>query len=100
MLRSGEGPHQACKLSHCRTRTHGAGLCHGSRWFPPDHIRVYQQATNTLRRTLESLSGNGLQRRARDVTPPTLQEYTAAYHARKAAEALEAAEVEEVEETL
>ena len=35
-------------------------------------ILCYQRCTNTLRRTLEAL---GLQRRARDVSPPTLEQY-------------------------
>lgn len=38
----------------------------------PRQIDRYQRVTNTLRRTLETL---GLQRRARDVTPPTVDEY-------------------------
>lgn len=35
-------------------------------------LEVYQRATGALRRTLESL---GLQRRPRDVSPPTLRQY-------------------------
>ena len=35
-------------------------------------IETYQRVTNTLRRTLEAL---GLQRRAKDVTPPSLSAY-------------------------
>jgi hypothetical protein len=37
-------------------------------------LQTYQRLTNTLRRTLQSL---GLKRRARDVTPKTLDEYIA-----------------------
>jgi hypothetical protein len=35
-------------------------------------LETYQRCVNTLRRTLEAL---GLQRRARDVSPPTLEQY-------------------------
>ena len=34
----------------------------------PAQLQIYQSACNTLRRTLEAISG-GLERRARDVTP-------------------------------
>jgi hypothetical protein len=37
-------------------------------------LLVYQTAVNTLRRTLEAL---GLQRRARDITTPSLEQYAA-----------------------
>ena len=39
-----------------------------------DALAIYQTTVNTLRRTLETL---GLQRRARDVTLPSLREYLA-----------------------
>jgi hypothetical protein len=37
-------------------------------------LQTYQRLTNTLRRTLESL---GLKRRAKDITPKSLDEYLA-----------------------
>jgi hypothetical protein len=46
-------------------------------------IETYQRVTNTLRRTLESL---GLQRRARDVSPPTLEQYARQQQRLEAAE--------------
>ena len=41
----------------------------------PRQLDRYQRVTNTLRRTLETL---GVQRRSRDITPPTLDAYLAA----------------------
>jgi hypothetical protein len=38
----------------------------------PHQLETYQRVSNSLRRLLESL---GLKRRARDVTPPTLEQY-------------------------
>jgi len=39
---------------------------------PDSALHTYQQCSNSLRRLLEAV---GLQRRARDVTPPNLQTY-------------------------
>jgi hypothetical protein len=38
----------------------------------PDDLDLYQRTANSLRRLLEAV---GLQRRSRDVTPPSIEEY-------------------------
>jgi hypothetical protein len=48
-----------------------------------EDLDLYQKLTNTLRRALESL---GLQRRMRDVTPPTVDQYLRHVQAQEAAE--------------
>jgi hypothetical protein len=51
----------------------------------PNELELYQRLSNSARRLFEAV---GLQRRSRDVTPPTLTEYLA----RRRTEASEAAE--------
>lgn len=48
----------------------------------PSSLELYQRTSSALRRLLESL---GLQRRSRDVTPPTVEQYLAHVNAQREA---------------
>jgi len=52
----------------------------------PDQLKIYQMATNTLRRLFETI---GLERRPRDITPPHPFDYAKDFAARRKAAAEE-----------